>query len=295
MTPMRLENWSSDDLETYCAGPFLTTDRQTAMKRWLEMSAAMPDEAQEARARKPFELGTGKMRAMFGQDDPERIWERPKLHEGKRALGPKNHGGVEDFLYVAKTWNDKRSDSDDWLKDEKTGEPVGRLKLKHKGWSTKQEVCSAHGNPVSKDMRKYCSDECARLGANAKKRNLNRKKSGRRKWPADTDGWYVQTWPPPPRKPVEAPVPRSKPGFEPWFPSGTDETGDTTVVLLNYGDKVLPLVRHGEIVAVTSLRRLFYGQMSIPRPDLSGVRTLRLVHTDSGVWKITPLDGRLAC
>ncbi|SKU69509.1 Uncharacterised protein [Mycobacteroides abscessus subsp. massiliense] len=293
MMPMRLENWSAEDLEVYCAGPFLTTDRQTATKRWLEISAAMPDEAQEARARKPFELGIGEMRAMFGLDEPARVWERPKLHEGSRALSPKNHSGAEDFLYVAKTWSDERSDSDEWLKDEETGKPLGRLKLKHKGWSKAQVACSAHRNPIPKGRRKYCSDECARLGANAKNRNRERRDRGLRKWPADTDGWYVQSWPPPPRKPVK--VPASPKGVEPWFPTGADETGDTSVVLLTYGDKILPLVRRGETVAVTTLRRLFYGQMSIPRPDLSGVRRLMLVHTNAGVWKITLPDRGLAC
>ncbi|SIC39472.1 Uncharacterised protein [Mycobacteroides abscessus subsp. abscessus] len=293
--PMRLENWSSDDLETYCAGPFLTADRQTATKRWLEMSASMPDEAQLARACKPLELGTGKMRAMLGRgDETDRVWERPKLHAGKRAGGPKHHRGVDDFLYVAKTWNDGRSDSDNWLKDEKTGKPIGRLKLKHKGWSEAQVACSAHRNPIPEGRRKYCSDECARLGANAKNRNREHKDRGVRKWPADTDGWYVQSWPPPPRKPVKLPVAPPK-DVEPWFPSGTDETGDTSVVLLTYGDKVLPLVRHGEIVAVTSLRRLFYGQMSIPRPDLGLTRQLTLKNTYPHVWKITPMNRRLAC
>ncbi|AYM45000.1 hypothetical protein BKG75_10080 [Mycobacteroides chelonae] len=89
--------------------------------------------------------------------------------------------------------------------------------------------------------------------------------------------------------------PGQRPEFEPRFPTGVDVTGNTSVALALHGDTIIPLVRHGQTVAVTSPRRLFYGLSSIPRPDLMGVRRLTLSRIYPGVWKITPLDGRLAC
>ncbi|WP_078345049.1 hypothetical protein [Mycobacteroides chelonae] len=196
--PMRLENWPGEDLEVYCAGPFLTTDRQTATKQWLEMSRNVPDEEQEARekALRGLVASTTTLReqqAIFtnyqGTDrldsEPEHRVRR-KLYGGKKTLDSAANTMAPGTWHVAKSWKDEKSLSDEIL---------GRQVIENERWSEAPTLCANHGNPVAPDRRKYCSDECAREGANAAKRALHRKKSGRQKWPIDEQGWYVQAPP----------------------------------------------------------------------------------------------------
>lgn len=69
------------------------------------------------------------------------------------------------------------------------------------------------------------------------------------------------------------------------LPTGGDVTGETAVALMTYGNDPIPIARHNQIVAVTSALRVFYGERSIPRPDLKR----------NDVMRVTPLDGRTAC
>ncbi len=305
MMPMRLENWSAEDLEVYCAGPFLTTDRQTATKRWLEMSARVPDPELEGRkalsGREPSTIQSfRKQTELFANYRGTNPLDSELPQRGRRKLYGGKRGGETNTMppgtwHVERTYNAERSESDDWLKDEKTGKPVGPVVIGVRGWSQAPEVCAAHGRPVAKDRRKYCSDECAREGANAAKRALYKRRFG--KWPADERGWYIQTWPPviKPRSKALSLPPGQRPEFEPRFPTGIDVTGNTSVALALHGDTIIPLVRHGQIAAVTSPRLLFYSARSIPRPDAGLTRQLTLKNTYPNVWKITPTNGRLAC
>ncbi len=68
------------------------------------------------------------------------------------------------------------------------------------------------------------------------------------------------------------------------LPTGDDVTGETAVALMTYGNDPIPIARHNQIVAVTAARRVFYGERSIPRPDLKR----------NDVMRVTPLDGRTA-
>ncbi|SIM80792.1 Uncharacterised protein [Mycobacteroides abscessus subsp. abscessus] len=306
MMPMRLENWSAEDLEVYCAGPFLTTDRQTATKRWLEMSARVPDPELEGRkalsGREPSTIQSfRKQTELFANyrgtnpldsELPQR--GRRKMHSGKRAAHAEVRSMGDDFLHVAMSRYDDKSLSDNYLINEKTGRPEGRYLIEYK-WSQAPEVCAAHRRPVANGRRKYCSDECAREGANAAKRALYKRRFG--KWPADERGWYIQTWPPviKPRSKALSLPPGQRPAFEPRFGGGVDVTGNTSVALALYGDTIIPLTRNGQIVAVTSPRLLFYSARSIPRPDAGLTRQLTLKNTYPNVWKITPTNGRLAC
>ncbi|SKS04712.1 Uncharacterised protein [Mycobacteroides abscessus subsp. abscessus] len=295
---MRLENWSGEDLEVYCAGPFLTTDRQTATKRWLEMSSRVPDPVLEGRkalsGREPSTALLANYRGPNPLDSELPKRGRRKLHSGKRTAHAEVRSMGDDFLHVARSRYDDKSLSDNYLINEKTGKPEGRYRIEYK-WSQAPDVCAVHRRPVAEGRRKYCSDECAREGANAAKRALYRRRFG--KWPADERGWYIQSWPPviKPRSKALPLPPGQRPEFEPKFPSGADVTGNTSVGLALYGETVIEIVRHGQTVAVTTPRRLFYSARSIPRSDLGLTRQLTLKTTYPHVWKITPTNGRLAC